>query len=120
MSVESAGRPRSAYVIVLGNEKGGSGKSTVGMHIAVALMKAGQRVATRRPERRSLRGADGYLVAAHVPTLVGFRVDLVVAGDGGVEREPRIETLTAVVVAAQIISKRIEHGDKRIGKRAGT
>ena len=46
MSVESAGRPRSAYVIVLGNEKGGSGKSTVGMHIAVALMKAGQRVAT--------------------------------------------------------------------------
>jgi len=31
---------------VLGNEKGGSGKSTTAMHIAVALMKAGQRVAT--------------------------------------------------------------------------
>jgi chromosome partitioning protein len=31
---------------VLGNEKGGSGKSTVAMHIAVALLKAGQRVAT--------------------------------------------------------------------------
>jgi chromosome partitioning protein len=46
MSVESAERPQSAYVVVLGNEKGGSGKSTVGMHIAVALMKAGQRVAT--------------------------------------------------------------------------
>ena len=46
MSVESAGRQRSAYVVVLGNEKGGSGKSTVAMHIAVALMKAGQRVAT--------------------------------------------------------------------------
>ena len=46
MSRESAERPRSAYVIVLGNEKGGSGKSTVAMHIAVALMKAGQRVAT--------------------------------------------------------------------------
>jgi chromosome partitioning protein len=36
----------SAYVVVLGNEKGGSGKSTTAMHIAVALMKAGQRVAT--------------------------------------------------------------------------
>jgi len=33
-------------VVVLGNEKGGSGKSTVAMHVAVALMKAGQRVAT--------------------------------------------------------------------------
>jgi chromosome partitioning protein len=35
-----------ARVIVVGNEKGGSGKSTVAMHIAVALMKAGQSVAT--------------------------------------------------------------------------
>ena len=33
-------------MVVLGNEKGGSGKSTVAMHVAVALMKAGQRVAT--------------------------------------------------------------------------
>jgi chromosome partitioning protein len=31
---------------VLGNEKGGSGKSTTALHIAVALLKAGQRVAT--------------------------------------------------------------------------
>ena len=38
--------PRSAHVVVLGNEKGGSGKSTIALHIAVALLKAGQRVAT--------------------------------------------------------------------------
>ncbi len=31
---------------MLGNEKGGSGKSTTALHIAVALLKAGQRVAT--------------------------------------------------------------------------
>jgi chromosome partitioning protein len=36
----------SAHVVVVGNEKGGSGKSTTSMHIAVALLKAGQRVAT--------------------------------------------------------------------------
>jgi chromosome partitioning protein len=42
----TVGVPRSAHVIVLGNEKGGSGKSTLAMHIAVALLKAGQRVAT--------------------------------------------------------------------------
>jgi len=46
MSVESRLRSRSAFCVVLGNEKGGSGKSTVAMHIAVALLKAGQRVAT--------------------------------------------------------------------------
>ena len=39
-------RSRSAHVVVLGNEKGGSGKSTTAMHVTVALMKAGQRVAT--------------------------------------------------------------------------
>jgi chromosome partitioning protein len=43
----SGGRaPGSAHVIVLGNEKGGSGKSTTAIHIAVALMKAGFRVAS--------------------------------------------------------------------------
>src|SRR6201986_3387774 len=40
------GKPFSAHVVVLGSEKGGSGKSTTAMHIAVALMQAGQRVAT--------------------------------------------------------------------------
>src|SRR5580693_9711364 len=40
------GQSGSAHVVVLGNEKGGSGKSTAALHIAVALMKAGQRVAT--------------------------------------------------------------------------
>src|ERR1700688_2233186 len=38
------GQSGSAHVVVLGNEKGGSGKSTTALHIAVALMKAGQRV----------------------------------------------------------------------------
>lgn len=40
------GHSGSAHVVVLGNEKGGSGKSTTAVHIAVALMKAGQRVAS--------------------------------------------------------------------------
>jgi chromosome partitioning protein len=47
MLIESVvGVPKSAHVIVIGNEKGGSGKSTTSMHVAVALMKGGQRVAT--------------------------------------------------------------------------
>jgi chromosome partitioning protein len=39
-------KSRPAHVIVLGNEKGGSGKSTTAMHIIVALLKSGARVAS--------------------------------------------------------------------------
>src|SRR5712691_11520673 len=47
MLVQASTRPgASAHVVVLGNEKGGSGKSTTAMHVAVALLQAGQRVAT--------------------------------------------------------------------------
>src|SRR5690242_377223 len=42
----TASQTQFPCVIVVGNEKGGSGKSTVAIHIAVALMKMGQRVAT--------------------------------------------------------------------------
>jgi Mrp family chromosome partitioning ATPase len=41
--VPSCGGP---HVVVIGNQKGGSGKSTFAMHIIVALLKAGKRVAS--------------------------------------------------------------------------
>jgi chromosome partitioning protein len=43
LSLRAAG---PAHVIVLGNEKGGSGKSTTAMHIIVALLRRGARVAS--------------------------------------------------------------------------
>jgi chromosome partitioning protein len=46
MSIEKTIPSRSAHMIVVGNKKGGSGKSTIAMHIAVALIKSGQSVAT--------------------------------------------------------------------------
>jgi chromosome partitioning protein len=46
MFYEQSAKPKSARVIVVGNEKGGSGKSTVAMHLAVALMKSGKSVAS--------------------------------------------------------------------------
>src|SRR3989304_1866780 len=52
LSVEP--EPRSAHVMVLGNEKGGSGKSTMAMHIIVALLKAGRRVASIDTDSRQL------------------------------------------------------------------
>ena len=35
-----------AHIIVVGNEKGGAGKSTVAMHVASALARMGHRVGT--------------------------------------------------------------------------
>jgi chromosome partitioning protein len=43
---QAARVPGRAHVLVIGNEKGGSGKSTTALHIAVALMGDGGRVAT--------------------------------------------------------------------------
>lgn len=40
------GIPDRPYLIVLGNEKGGSGKSTTAMHIVVSLLSEGYRVGT--------------------------------------------------------------------------
>ncbi len=34
------------HIVVIGNHKGGSGKSTFAMHIIIALLKAGRRVAS--------------------------------------------------------------------------
>lgn len=45
---------KNAHVIVVGNEKGGSGKSTTAMHVAVGLLKSGHSVATVDLDGRQL------------------------------------------------------------------
>ncbi len=44
--VNNHGGDKHAHVIVCGNEKGGSGKTTTSMHVVVALLKTGYKVAT--------------------------------------------------------------------------
>jgi chromosome partitioning protein len=43
-----------AHIIVVGNEKGGSGKSTVSMHVSVALARMGKRVGVMDLDLRQL------------------------------------------------------------------
>jgi chromosome partitioning protein len=101
MRAHAAG-PKSAHVIVLGNEKGGSGKSTTAMHLVVALLKSGFRVAsvdtdsrqrslTRYIENRANwarhSGLDLELPAHHVVKL----------GAGEVVREIEAQEFTAYV-----------------------
>src|SRR5947207_8089519 len=44
--VSSSGAKSRPHAIVIGNQKGGTGKSTFAMQIIVALLKAGKRVAS--------------------------------------------------------------------------
>jgi len=60
MTSDKSSQQQAARVIVVGNEKGGSGKSTVAMHISVALLKAGHRVATIDLDRRQ-RSFTNYI-----------------------------------------------------------
>jgi chromosome partitioning protein len=50
----------SPRVIVVGNEKGGAGKSTIAIHIATALMHAGTKVATMDLDLRQLSMAHFF------------------------------------------------------------
>ena len=82
------------YVIVLGNEKGGTGKSTVSMHLTVALLKQGYTVGTidvdarqgtfsRYIENRRMRQEnlkeDLLLPQLHFPLFKSEAMDLQVA-----------------------------------------
>ena len=41
---DASGQARLAHTIVVGNEKGGAGKSTVAMHLCVGLLRMGMTV----------------------------------------------------------------------------
>ena len=78
---------KRAHVIVVGNEKGGTGKSTTSMHLIVALLKLGRSVAsidldvrqgtlTRYMDnRRAFAAAPGRSLPMPVHTVIQARTD---------------------------------------------
>src|SRR5689334_19456898 len=101
MSLDAAGH-KSAHVIVLGNEKGGSGKSTTAMHLLVALLKSGFRVATVDTDSRQ-RSLTRYIEnrarwARHAEIELELPAHYVVKlGAGEVVREVEAQEFTAYV-----------------------
>ena len=95
-------RIMNLHIIVVGNEKGGSGKSTTVMHLAVALLRQGKRVAvadldarqgtiTRYFENRRQHIADGELNLP-VPELLTLKPE-----DGGGDEEGIEDLLQGVM-----------------------
>jgi chromosome partitioning protein len=64
MPLDSEDSVSGKRLIVVGNEKGGSGKSTVAMHLAVALLKSKHRVATIDLDSRQ-KTFTNYVVNRH-------------------------------------------------------
>lgn len=93
----ATGRPGNAHIIVVGNEKGGTGKSTVSMHLTVGLLHRGLSVATIDLDARQgtlsryieNRRNNPKAVAAGlaVPEHVAIRASEDRAGDEGRLRE---------------------------------
>ena len=63
------GPHKSAHVIVVGNEKGGSGKSTTAVHVAIALLKAGQKARLRRNANNSTSCTSASSTSPLVPSV---------------------------------------------------
>jgi Mrp family chromosome partitioning ATPase len=70
-TVSEQARP---YVIVLGNEKGGSGKSTTAIHIIVALLREGYRVGAMDLDAR--QGTLGGTLAARKQFVASKGIEL--------------------------------------------
>jgi chromosome partitioning protein len=100
MHENSAPRVR---VIVVANEKGGSGKSTISANVAIALLRAGQCVATIDLDRRQ-RSLTHYIENRQawaqqrgkvlpMPTHVCFDADAALSGDEVAARAAFVQTL---------------------------
>lgn len=87
----------NAHIVVFGNEKGGSGKTTAAMHVAVALARLGKRVALIDLDARQkslLRYAENRLEwcgrnGVDLPQLEGYSVTRTLGGslDAAAEAE---------------------------------
>jgi len=70
-SSETAPASEAAHIIVLGNEKGGSGKSTSAMHVAIALLRMGYKVgsidldARQATMTRYMSGRFNFITKTH-------------------------------------------------------
>ena len=69
---------RHAHIVVVGNQKGGAGKSTVAMHLIVALMRMGRRVGALdtwigyHPQLEAAILPQTDKLAAEIETLLAF------------------------------------------------
>jgi chromosome partitioning protein len=102
--------PARPYIIVLGNEKGGSGKSTTAIHIIVALLRDGYKVGAMDLDARQGTLAGTLVSRQHFVASKGielplpefrsvFRSDLELRLEAEAEERQRFDTAIAELAA---------------------
>ncbi|MBV8392560.1 MAG: AAA family ATPase [Alphaproteobacteria bacterium] len=126
VQAQAARAPGRAHILVIGNEKGGSGKSTTALHIAVSLMNDGARGATLDLDARQgtlsryieNRAAYNKRKALELPMPLHARVP--VSGDPADERERLEAALQAVIGAVDFVVIDTPGSDTHLSRLAHT
>ncbi|WP_207100981.1 division plane positioning ATPase MipZ [Paracoccus shandongensis] len=109
-----------AHIIVVGNEKGGSGKSTTSMHVATALVRMGHRVGGLDLDVRQ-RSFGRYLEnRAHFAAREGLDLPMPVIGTLGEGGDPLTPALTALEAECDFILLDCPGSHTRLSQMAHT
>ncbi|UYN97888.1 MAG: AAA family ATPase [Enhydrobacter sp.] len=115
-----------AHVLVIGNEKGGSGKSTTALHVAVALMAEGARVATLDLDARQgtltryVENRAAYAKRQNIDLTMPLHEAVPASGDKEDERARLEAALQAVVGGVDVVVIDTPGSDTHLSRLAHT
>jgi chromosome partitioning protein len=126
VQAQAARPPGRAHVLVIGNEKGGSGKSTTAMHIAVTLMDGGASVATLDLDARQgtfsryIENRAAYAARKHVELPMPRHAAVPASGDPADEKMRFEAALEAAIGAADFVVIDTPGSDTHLSRLAHT
>jgi chromosome partitioning protein len=115
-----------AHVLVLGNEKGGSGKSTTAMHIVVALLSDGARVATIDLDARQgtftryIENRAAYAARKAIDLPMPMHAAVMASGDSADEKTRLEAALEPAVTGADFVVIDTPGSDTHLSRLAHT
>lgn len=123
---QAARTPGRAHVLVIGNEKGGSGKSTTAMHIAVSLLGDGAKVATIDLDARQgtftryVENRAAYAARKGLALTVPVHAAVHASGDSADEKARFEAALEPVVTTADFVIVDTPGSDTHLSRLAHT
>jgi len=123
---QAARTPGRAHVLVIGNEKGGSGKSTTAMHIAVSLLGDGAKVATIDLDARQgtlsryVENRAAYATRKALVLAVPIHAAVHASGDSADEKARFEAALEPVVTTADFVIVDTPGSDTHLSRLAHT
>jgi chromosome partitioning protein len=126
VQTQAARTPGRAHVLVIGNEKGGSGKSTTAMHIVVALMGDGAKVATIDLDARQgtftryIENRAAYAARKNIELSMPMHAPVLASGDAADEKARFEAALEPAVTRADLVVIDTPGSDTHLSRLAHT